>query len=232
MSDPDPATTVADDRDRPRRTPSGYLVPAGRTRRAGPGPDSIDHVLRIARMVPQPLRPDEAGSDRRSATGAGLLHYHHAIAHRGNTVVTTGERPGRARGTPPGADAAGPPVARWRRAPAWWPILVPLVIVLVGAWTYRWVDEDAFIDFRVIHNLLAGYGPVFNVGERVEVDSDPLWMFTLAAHPRGHTRASLEWTSVVLGLVCTAGGFVCRWPGRGAPRGPARRGDGAAASGC
>ena len=87
-------------------------------------------------------------------------------------------------------------------------MLVPLAIVLVGAWTYRWVDEDAFINFRVIHNLLAGHGPVFNVGERVEVDSDPLWMFTLAAVHGVTPWASLEWTSVVLGLVCTAGGFV------------------------
>jgi len=87
-------------------------------------------------------------------------------------------------------------------------VLVPLVIVLVGAWVYRWVDEDAFINFRIIHNLLAGHGPVFNVGERVEVDSDPLWMFTLAAVHAATPWASLEWTSVVLGLVCTAGGFL------------------------
>jgi arabinofuranosyltransferase len=91
---------------------------------------------------------------------------------------------------------------------AWWPVLVPLAIVLAGAWTYRWVDEDAFINFRVVHNLLAGHGPVFNVGERVEVDSDPLWMFTLAAVHGVTPWVSLEWTSVVLGLACTAGGFV------------------------
>ena len=52
-------------------------------------------------------------------------------------------------------------------------MLVPVVIVLVGAWLYRWVDEDAFINFRIIDNLLAGHGLVFNLGERVEVDSDP-----------------------------------------------------------
>ena len=86
--------------------------------------------------------------------------------------------------------------------------MVPLLIVLAGAWTYRWVDEDAFINFRIIHNLLAGFGPVFNVGERVEVDSDPLWMLTLAGLHAITPWVSLEWTSVVLGLVCTAGGFV------------------------
>ncbi|MGD0881959.1 MAG: hypothetical protein ABSB09_10370 [Acidimicrobiales bacterium] len=103
-----------------------------------------------------------------------------------------------------------PPDGRssYRGFSSWWPVLVPLVVVLVGAWSYRWVDEDAFINFRIIHNLMAGYGPVFNVGERVEVDSDPLWMFTLAAVHIVTPWASLEWTSVVLGLLCTAGGFV------------------------
>ena len=109
----------------------------------------------------------------------------------------------------PGADLADRSARRDPdRLPAWWPVLIPLVIVLAGAWAYRWVDEDAFIDFRVIHNLLAGYGPVFNVGERVEVDSDPLWMGVLAFLHVLTPWASIEWTSVVLGLVCTAGGFV------------------------
>jgi arabinofuranosyltransferase len=87
-------------------------------------------------------------------------------------------------------------------------VLIPVVVVLVGAWMYRWVDEDAFIDFRIIHNLLAGHGPVFNIGERVEADSDPLWLLTLAALHVVLPFASLEWTSVVLGLVCTGAGFL------------------------
>ncbi len=87
-------------------------------------------------------------------------------------------------------------------------MLVPVVIVLVGAWLYRWVDEDAFINFRIIDNLLAGHGLVFNLGERVEVDSDPLWLFTLAGLHEILPFVALEWLSVVLGLVCTGGGFL------------------------
>jgi arabinofuranosyltransferase len=90
----------------------------------------------------------------------------------------------------------------------WWPVLVPVVIVLVGAWLYRWVDEDAFINFRIIDNLFAGHGLVFNIGERVEVDSDPLWLFSLAALHEVVPFVSLEWLSVGLGLVCTALGFL------------------------
>jgi arabinofuranosyltransferase len=87
-------------------------------------------------------------------------------------------------------------------------IAVPLVIVLVGAWSYRWVQEDAFINFRIIANLLAGHGPVFNVGERVEAYSDPLWLFLLAALHEVLPFLSIEWLSVVLGLSGTAAGVV------------------------
>jgi arabinofuranosyltransferase len=87
-------------------------------------------------------------------------------------------------------------------------VFVPVVIVLVGAWIYRWVDEDAFINFRIIDNLLAGHGLVFNIGERVEVDSDPLWVFTLTGLHEIVPFVALEWLSVVLGLVCTGVGFV------------------------
>ena len=126
-----------------------------------------------------------------------------AIAHQGDTVATAGTAPG-------DPDAAPVPAARsadGRGIRSWWPLLVPLVIVLIGAWTYRWVDEDAFINFRIVHNLLAGHGPVFNVGERVEVSSDPLWLCLLTI-VHVVVPVSLEWTSVVLGLVCTAGAFV------------------------
>ena len=44
---------------------------------------------------------------------------------------------------------------RWRRAASGvagafrtsWPVLVPLVVVLVGAWTYRWVDEHGVVHY-------------------------------------------------------------------------------------
>ena len=44
-----------------------------------------------------------------------------------------------------------------------------------------WICDDAFITFRVVDNLLNGYGPVWNVAERVQVFTNPLWMFFMAA---------------------------------------------------
>lgn len=40
--------------------------------------------------------------------------------------------------------------------------LVVLVVLM-----YAWVSEDAFITLRYVNNMLHGFGPVFNVGERV-----------------------------------------------------------------
>jgi arabinofuranosyltransferase len=93
---------------------------------------------------------------------------------------------------------------------------VPLLIVLVGAWHYRWVDEDAFIDFRIVSNVLAGHGPVYNVGERVETYSDPLWVAALVALRGVFPFVAIEWWSVILGLVTTAGGVLLG--GRGVQR--------------
>jgi arabinofuranosyltransferase len=95
-----------------------------------------------------------------------------------------------------------------RRLASWLVLSVPLVIVLVGAWSYRWVQEDAFINFRIIGNFLAGHGPVYNVGERVETYSDPLWLFLLAVLHKVLPFISLEWLSVVLGLGGTAAGVI------------------------
>src|SRR3972149_4054050 len=38
-----------------------------------------------------------------------------------------------------------------------------------------WISDDAFITFRSMENFLHGYGPVFNIGERVQTFTHPLW---------------------------------------------------------
>jgi len=95
-----------------------------------------------------------------------------------------------------------------RPALVWAVVLVPVAVVLAGGWAHRWVAEDAFIDFRVVHNLLAGHGPVFNVGERVEVYTDPLWVGILAVFSGLFPFVRIEWWSVILGLACAGGGVA------------------------
>ena len=69
------------------------------------------------------------------------------------------------------------PRHRRRRAHLGWAqwllLLVPVVVIIIGGWSHRWASDDSYIDFRVVHNVLAGHGPVFNVGERVEVGKVP-----------------------------------------------------------
>lgn len=38
-----------------------------------------------------------------------------------------------------------------------------------------WVSDDAYITFRSMENFIHGYGPVYNIGERVQVFTHPLW---------------------------------------------------------
>lgn len=47
-------------------------------------------------------------------------------------------------------------------------------------WTHRFTAEDAFIYHRVVGNVVAGNGPVFNAGERVEATTSLLWTGTLS----------------------------------------------------
>jgi arabinofuranosyltransferase len=95
------------------------------------------------------------------------------------------------------------------------PAYLPALLIALGGWSHRWANEDAFINFRVIDNLFAGHGPVFNAGERVEAATSPLWIGVLAVG-----RALLgwvlgiEWIAVVLCLAAAVGAFSLA--GRGA----------------
>ncbi|MGA2838197.1 MAG: hypothetical protein ABSF84_16525 [Acidimicrobiales bacterium] len=124
---------------------------------------------------------------------------------------------------PVGGDGTGRSPSSHRLVGSWIVLVVPVLVLLVASWNYRWVQEDAFINFRIIGNLLAGHGPVYNVGERVEAYSDPLWLFLVALVHEVLPFASLEWTSVVLGLAFTVAGVLLG--GRAVQRLVGARGD-------
>ena len=57
-------------------------------------------------------------------------------------------------------------------------LIFPLLALYSGLIVYTaWVSDDAFITFRSIQNWTHGYGLVFNVGERVQTFTHPLWLF-------------------------------------------------------
>jgi arabinofuranosyltransferase len=51
-----------------------------------------------------------------------------------------------------------------------------LLVVLVRT---AWVSDDAFITLRTVHHALEGHGLRFNVAERVQAYTHPLWMLLL-----------------------------------------------------
>ncbi|MBK8051206.1 MAG: hypothetical protein IPK16_31365 [Anaerolineales bacterium] len=56
--------------------------------------------------------------------------------------------------------------------------VIPLLTVLLRT---AWINDDAYITFRSVENFVLGHGPVWNVGERVQSFTHPLWMLLLAA---------------------------------------------------
>ena len=65
------------------------------------------------------------------------------------------------------------------------------------------VTEDAFITFRVIDNALHGYGLVWNVGERVQPYTHPLWALLLLVFTA--LSGDIFQTALVLSLLLTLG---------------------------
>lgn len=74
---------------------------------------------------------------------------------------------------PRGQPAAAPFI---RRSP--WILLQRILFLLVATVIVRraWVCDDAYITFRTIDNFIHGYGLRYNIDERVQVFTHPLWM--------------------------------------------------------
>jgi len=56
--------------------------------------------------------------------------------------------------------------------------ILALPFFLVYIWILvrtAWVCDDAYITFRSVENFIHGYGPVYNIGERVQTFTHPLW---------------------------------------------------------
>lgn len=66
-----------------------------------------------------------------------------------------------------------------------------------------WVCDDAYITFRTVSNFVHGYGPVFNVGERVQAYTHPLWFLLLSVLSR--LGIDLYYASILLGVLCAIG---------------------------
>ncbi len=95
---------------------------------------------------------------------------------------------------------------RWLRTGV---LLLPALLVGIGGWIHRWTDEDAFINYRIVDQIFAGHGPVFNAGERIETYTSAVWLAVLTVGRLlfGWLMGP-EWISVLLGLAASVGGFA------------------------
>lgn len=91
-------------------------------------------------------------------------------------------------------------VRRWSEPVFWTGLVVVVAIFFAGAWQRRWIADDGLIVLRTVRNLIAGNGPVFNAGERVESNTSTLWTY-LIYFTHEVTGGRLE--LVVLGVALT-----------------------------
>ena len=67
------------------------------------------------------------------------------------------------------------------RANVWTVAASTLFLALIAVvLRLAWISDDAYITLRTVENWVAGHGPVWNVGERVQTYTHPLWMLLLS----------------------------------------------------
>jgi arabinofuranosyltransferase len=86
-------------------------------------------------------------------------------------------------------------------------VALPTACFVAAGYTHRWIADDGFIYLRVVREITAGHGPVFDAGQRVEAFTSPLWLFMLWVSDV-LTPIPLEWIAVTLGLVCSFAGLA------------------------
>jgi arabinofuranosyltransferase len=114
-------------------------------------------------------------------------------------------------------------LARWPAFPydvtvrlsLWAGVLVVAVLFGWGAWERRWIADDGLIVLRTVRNLLAGNGPVFNAGERVEANTSTIWTFLIYLGGWIGGPVRLEYVALVLALTLSVAGVAMAMLGAG-----------------
>lgn len=99
---------------------------------------------------------------------------------------------------------------RWRNA------LLFLLLFFLFSYAFvvnAWVGDDAYITFRVVDNFLHGYGLRWNIVERVQAYTHPLWMILISMAARFWNDYFLM-PIVVSYVLCAIAFFAIWWRGR------------------
>ncbi|WP_286175355.1 flagellar motor control protein ZomB [Mycobacterium sp. DL99] len=130
------------------------------------------------------------------------------------------------------AGGVGARLARWPvfpydvtvRISLWVSVVVVAGLFGWGAWQRRWIADDGLIVLRTVRNLLAGNGPVFNAGERIEANTSTVWTYlvTLGAWLGGPVR--MEYVALAFALTLSVLGVVLAMLGTGRLYAPSLQG--------
>jgi arabinofuranosyltransferase len=93
-------------------------------------------------------------------------------------------------------------------------IVITALLFLDGGWERRWIADDGLIVLRTVRNLLAGNGPVFNTGERVETNTSAAWTYIVYAFS-WLTDGRLEYVVLTLSLSLSIAAIVLAMLGAG-----------------
>jgi len=82
-------------------------------------------------------------------------------------------------------------------------LLIAFLVILIRT---AWLCDDAYISFRVVDNFINGYGLVWNIAERVQVFTHPLWVLLISAFYiiTGEVYFTVIILSIVLALAAAA----------------------------
>ncbi|NTV62034.1 MAG: hypothetical protein HGA65_00655 [Oscillochloris sp.] len=94
-----------------------------------------------------------------------------------------------------------------------WPILGDRMLVGIGgimllllSLKNAWFSDDGLITFRTVINVVNGYGLTWNIDERVQVYTHPLWMLFLSvAYFITH---EVYYTFTIISLICSCSAFL------------------------
>jgi arabinofuranosyltransferase len=101
------------------------------------------------------------------------------------------------------------------RVSLWASVVVVSVLFGWGAWQRRWIADDGLIVLRTVRNLLAGNGPVFNAGERVEANTSVVWTYLVYVGSWLNWPMRLEYVALVLALLLSVAGLAMLMLGTG-----------------
>src|SRR3954469_17081266 len=93
-----------------------------------------------------------------------------------------------------------------RRAALALAVLLPAALFALYGYSRRWIGDDGFINLRVVSQLLAGNGFVYNAGDRSEAVTSPAWIALLWL--AGALGARLEDAAWLIGLALSVAGVA------------------------